>query len=97
MTIEETVAQEADRIIHGARNGTYGHPLDDMGRTAKMWAVILGIDEVTPEQVALCMMALKISRQVNRHHRDNLVDACGYAGTIEMMHEERKRRGEAVD
>lgn len=92
----ESILQEAQRIIHGPRNEAYGHPLDDMGRTGRMWAAILGLPEVTAEQVALCMVAVKISRQRNKPGRDNLVDGCGYFGTIEMMQEERERREKAA-
>jgi len=54
-----------------------------------MWAAILGIPEVTPEQVGLCMVAVKISRQVNKAKRDNLVDICGYAETLHLIQEKR--------
>ena len=43
---------------------------------------------LSAEKVALCMVALKISRELNSHKRDNLVDMAGYAGTIELI---RKR------
>lgn len=88
----EPVTVEATRLVHGDRNADYGHPLDDFTRTGRMWAAILGLREVTPEQVALCMCALKISRQVHRPKRDNLVDLAGYAETCQMVLEERARR-----
>ena len=75
---DETILDEAKRLVYGARNAEYGHPHDDMSRTAKIWSAILGID-VTPEQVGLCMCGVKISRQVNKRKRDNLVDLAGYA------------------
>jgi hypothetical protein len=53
-------------------------------RTAKFWSEILGLP-VTPEQVALCMIAVKMSREVNAHKRDNLVDIAGYARTLETV------------
>lgn len=86
-----TVTEEARGLVYGARNDDYGHPLDDFGRTAAMWSAILGA-AVTAEQVALCMIAVKISRQCNRNKRDNLVDICGYAETLDMVIEERDRR-----
>ena len=87
----ETVLEEADELVNGARQEDYGHPLDDFSRTAQMWSAILG-DEVTPEQVALCMCAVKLSRQCNRPKRDNLVDLAGYAQTCQMVLDERERR-----
>lgn len=85
------ILQEADTLVHGARNDDYGHPLDDFSKTAKIWSAILGID-VTPEQVALCMVGVKISRQCNRPKRDNLVDGAGYFATLEMVLAEKARR-----
>jgi hypothetical protein len=34
--------------------------------------------EISPEQVALCMVTLKVAREVFSPKRDNLVDAIGY-------------------
>jgi len=92
---KQSILQEAAGLIHGDRRGDYGHPLDDFERTAKMWAAILDAP-VTPEQIGLCMMVLKISRECNKPKRDNLVDACGYAGTIEMIQAEREKRAKNV-
>ena len=89
--MSESVLAEADRIVDGDRQTDYGHPLDDFGKAALMWTAILGVD-VTPEQVALCMCAVKISRQCNRPKRDNLVDLAGYAKTCQMVIDERARR-----
>lgn len=90
------ILQEADRLVNGERQASYGHPIDDFTRTAKMWSAILGC-EVSAEQVGLCMCAVKISRQVNRPKTDNMVDLAGYAQTIEMVLEERHRRQTAVE
>ena len=88
---KETILEEAQRIVYGDRGENYGHPFEDFSRTAKIWSAILEI-EVTPEQVALCMVGLKISREVNRPKRDNIVDGAGYFETLEMVKEERSRR-----
>lgn len=84
----ETVLEEAQRIVYGDREESYGHPFDDFTRTGKMWAAILGVD-VTPEQVALCMVALKISRECHRPGRDNRVDGPGYFATLDRVVERR--------
>lgn len=83
-----TVLEEAQGIVYGDRERDYGHPFHDFSRTAKMWEAILGT-EVTPEQVGLCMVAVKISRELNRHKRDNIVDIAGYAATIDRIAEYR--------
>jgi hypothetical protein len=90
--MSETILQEAQRLVHGDRGADYGHPIEDFTRTGRIWAAILGLDEVTAEQVALCMAALKISRECNRHKRDNMTDLAGYAETLMMVVEERARR-----
>jgi len=84
--VKATILDEAKELIYGARQKSYGHPAQDFGRTALIWKAILGI-HVTPEQVGLCLIGVKISREVNGHKRDSLVDIAGYAGTIEMIHE----------
>ena len=91
MAEEESILDEAKRIVHGERGENYGHPFEDFSRTAKIWSAILGKD-ITPEQVALCMVGLKISREVNRPKRDNIVDGAGYFETLDMVKKERKRK-----
>lgn len=89
----ETILEEADRLVSTDRQQDYGHPLDDFAKTAKIWSAILGVD-VTPEQVGLCMVGVKISRECNRPKRDNRVDGAGYFKTVDMIHNERERREE---
>ena len=86
--MKDNILKEADNLVNGDRNKAYGSPLKDFERTGKMWSAILGV-EVTPEQVGLCMIALKISRQCNKFKRDNLVDIAGYAHTLEKVFEEK--------
>jgi hypothetical protein len=88
---EESVTQEAHRIVRGPRRSDYDHPLDNFNRIAKIWSIILGTD-VAPEQVGLCMVGVKLAREVHKHTRDNLVDVCGYSDTVQLVHEERERR-----
>jgi len=90
--MSESVLQEAERLIHGDRQADYGHPIDDFRRTGRMWGAILGTEPIEPETVALMMVALKISRECNHPKRDNIVDGCGYFGTVEMIQNERERR-----
>ena len=84
----KSILTEAQRLVHGARQEKYGHPADDFGRTAALWSAILGVP-VTAKQAALCMVAVKLSRECNEHSRDNLVDGAGYfevANLIEQRH-----------
>lgn len=84
--MSESVAAEADRLVSTDRQGDYGHPYDDYTRVSEM-ARILELDVYTPEGAALFMVLVKISRESNRHKRDNLVDIAGYAKVLELIHE----------
>ena len=87
----ETVLEEAQRLTHGDRPADYGHPLDDFSCTAQLWSALLGIP-VTAEQVGLCMIAVKLSRESRKAKRDNRTDIAGYAEALERLHVERARR-----
>jgi hypothetical protein len=75
----QAIELEARNIVrNGEREAKYGPPGSDFTRTAAMWSAILGT-EVTPAQMALCMVALKISRLVaTPDHHDSMVDGIGY-------------------
>ena len=87
---------QAQALVYGDRNASYGEPLDDMGRTAQLWSAILGV-EVTAEQVAMCMICVKLSRLCHAMKADSVTDICGYSETIYRMQQERKRRQEVAD
>ncbi len=79
----ETVCQEADRVVSSEKRAEYGDPKESLDLVAKMWSAILKTN-VSGPQVALCMIALKIGREVHRHKRDNLVDISGYSKVLSM-------------
>lgn len=87
----DSILLEAEALTEGARQASYGSPLDDYTRTAKLWSAILG-HEVTAEQAILCMVAVKISRECHRAKRDNRVDGAGYFKCLDMVEQERARR-----
>lgn len=66
------------------RMADYGHPLDNFTRIAKMWSAILNT-HISPEQVGLCMIAVKVGRECHKHKADNLTDIAGYARTLELL------------
>mgnify|MGYP003145574861 CR=1 FL=1 len=84
----ESILDEAKYLVNGARGKNYGHPIEDFSKTAKMWSAILDT-KVSPQDVGLCMVAVKLSREVNKHKRDNLVDIAGYALTVQMIEDYR--------
>ncbi|AHZ95319.1 hypothetical protein HL05_gp059 [Mycobacterium phage Manad] len=76
--LAEDIAREAIGLFNGPRQATYGDAADNFGVTASMWSAILGT-EVTAEQVALCLAALKIARlRETPDHHDSWVDAVAY-------------------
>lgn len=83
---DETILEEASRLVDGPRGQNYGHPAEDFGRTAQIVSAILGV-EVSAHQIPLLMMAVKLSRHTNKPKRDNMVDIAGYARTAEMVAE----------
>lgn len=87
----EDVASYAAQLVSGERQGEYGHPLDNYSRAAQIWSVILGAD-VSAEQVALCMVGMKIAREVHKPKPDTVVDIIGYALTLHMVEAERAKR-----
>lgn len=85
------ILMEANLLVNTSRQDSYGHPLDNFEKVAKLWSVIIGKD-ITPEQASLCLVALKISRYLNTPKRDNLVDIAGYALVTDMIVETRIAR-----
>lgn len=84
--------QTADDLVNGPRAHHYGHPLDNHDRIARIWSVILGV-EVTPDQVALCMVGTKVARLANDiDHEDSWIDIAGYVACVERIRDERARR-----
>ena len=71
------LAEQAIDLVYGDRNVAYGHPYDDYSRTAALWSALLG-HEITAHQAALMMVLVKLSREMNQHKDDNIVDSHGY-------------------
>jgi hypothetical protein len=82
-----TILAEANDLIYGDRAAAYGPVTISFERIAQFWSIIAKTD-ITAEQVGLMMIALKMSRQISKSGRDNLVDIAGYAGCIAKMEEE---------
>lgn len=86
------VFEEANNIIYGDREQTYGHPSVNLSRIAEQWALYLKQKykvevEVTAEDVCWMMADLKKVRQMHDEKRDNVVDAIGYIGLSQRVKE----------
>jgi len=75
------IAEEAQSLVLGDRNASYGNPKDDYTGTAKMWSGLLHRklkEDITAEEAILMMAAMKLNREAFKPKRDNRVDAIGY-------------------
>lgn len=94
----EGIDQEARRLVYGDRAATYGHPRGDFDTIAKMWTGILlkklkakNAPEITGEEVALMMAALKLARLASTPtHHDSQVDTIGYMLCLARLQEDPK-------
>lgn len=83
-----TILEEAQKVVYGDRQADYGSVTENFTTIAKLWSAVLKT-EVTPEQVGLCMVQVKVARQMHKPKRDSLVDIAGYAATLEKMEDEK--------
>ena len=64
------------------RNAAYGDPVASFEIIAARWSLTLG-QTITPTQVALCMIDLKLARLGHDPtHRDSVIDVIGYAALL---------------
>jgi hypothetical protein len=77
----EHVLQQAAAII-AERGAAYGDVAMSMSAIAERWSITLG-QAVTPAQVVLCMIDLKLTRLAHDPtHRDSVLDVIGYAALL---------------
>lgn len=64
------------------RRDDYGAPAEQFRAIADRWSITLGTP-ITPSQVALCMIDLKLVRLAyDPGHVDSMVDVIGYAALL---------------
>lgn len=91
----ETILEEAQRLTSGARQVAYGRPIDNYQLLADLVNAYLGpklTEPLTPEDVAMVMVLVKVARERHRPHRDNRTDGAGYFQVIELIHQQRGQR-----
>ena len=105
MTIDrysEAIESVAD-ILEVSVNKNYGAPYSNHVDIAQIWSVLLGKD-IGPGQVAMCMVAVKLSRLIHEPtHDDSWADIIGYGGIgrgiadIEKMWLMRSKKPNVLD
>jgi hypothetical protein len=93
---ERSILTEAQGLVHGDRNVSYGAPVDDFTRTAGMWtslfAKYLKIGaKFLQQDVAKAMICVKLSRTMAGSKRDSWTDIAGYAETGDWTEEDLKK------
>jgi Domain of unknown function (DUF6378) len=77
----EQLLQHAADVVTG-RRGEYGQAADLFEHIARRWSLTLGT-KVSPEQVVLCMIDLKLARLTrDPKHLDSQIDVAGYAAVL---------------
>jgi hypothetical protein len=69
------------------RGADYGHPTDNMSRTAALWSSYLEVP-ITDYQVAICMALVKIARSMETPKTDTYIDLVAYTAIAAQLHTE---------
>jgi hypothetical protein len=67
---------EARAVIQD-RGMDYGHPTDNMSRTASLWSAYLEMP-ISDYQVAMCLALVKVARSMETAKVDNYIDGAAY-------------------
>jgi hypothetical protein len=95
-----TFKEQAEAVVSGDRRRDYGSPLLNHLRIAVRWSLLLQQKltfncSVTPVDVALMMVDLKLARNQQTWKEDNFVDMIGYLYCLDSMHSEMQTLGYA--
>lgn len=87
--VDQNILQEAEAIIYGDREKTYGKPSKNLACIATFWSAYLenrfgpALD-LAASDVAVMMTLLKVARLANSPgHRDSLTDGAAYLALVE--------------
>lgn len=90
-----TILEHADLLIHGARESEYGSKLTNFTQIAMLFQGTIGHKlqpgaRITPEDVALLMIQVKVARLAKSpDHTDSVADIAGYAGCYDELQLQR--------
>lgn len=98
MKDKPSILDEANEVIYGDREATYGDPGKNLRIIADYWTTYLAskgynVEGLDYDDVCNMMVLLKVARLGNTPmHRDSLVDACGYLALAERVHDADKQK-----
>jgi hypothetical protein len=69
------------------RGMDYGHPTDNMSRTASLWSAYLEVP-ITDYQVAMCLALVKVARSMETSKVDNYIDGSAYFAISGQLREQ---------
>lgn len=90
------ILDEVKKILNGDRQREYGSPDKSLETIAKLWTTYihtsLDVDlKITPSDVCMMMVLLKVARQSNSKDRDSYRDIIGYSAIAgDLLHKEIK-------
>ena len=72
------ILEQTIRIVTGQRQQDYGDKVVNHQNIADLWSSYLN-KKISPHDVAICMLLVKVARLKNRKTKDCYVDMAGYA------------------
>ena len=85
--MKKNILEEANKITHKDRNKDYDNPVNNFKQISEIYQAITG-KIIYPREIALLMIATKLSRESFKHKRDNLVDLAGYSWVLNELIED---------
>ena len=72
------ILEQTIRIVTGQRQQDYGDKVVNHRNIADLWSSYLN-KKISPHDVAICMLLVKVARHKNSKTKDCYVDMAGYA------------------
>ena len=78
-----SILKKAEAIVN-SKARDYGDPVDNMNKIAKLATILTG-KTLTDSDICKVQIALKLTREINKHKEDNLVDLVGYTEILNKL------------
>ena len=80
---------KAAKIVTGQRQFDYGDKYQNHENISKLWSAYLDF-EISPHDVAICMLLVKVARLKHRKTEDCYLDMAGYAAIAGEIEDQKK-------